>query len=656
MAAMNQSVTGDAIGTDTLAAQIAFGQQYLAEHPITPEHKFFTEAENMELMLGMAKLAGNAVITHAPGWDPVETAPNTGAGLDRPMPAIAQQIVGGTFVGLWLKTGTAATAWTLISGDSGVFPGFYPGPMAPVGVDFAGDSGLAADGNHSHPLIDAEVAGRYLFPCYVPDPLLRPTARAMLPHGEGIMGFIQIAGISTWEFDGYPGQLYGVDASYGNTIAFVDGDLCFIYTPVPYGTDAARFGLFEVLDCGAHWVPTPEHPETPMLLTTKPIIRRHSSANTPSGLCHGMTFQVDMGAYYQGEFFTLNNADPIVVDETELDFTHGSSYTENVRHLSLSAQQLVSEGASTTSLTTSATSPGTSTPLSYAHFPTLSGTPGLAEIPAGPWTIDAEGIHVDAAPTTGAVTLVCEILVYSVDGNGDPNDLIGIVVTAESPPITNTTVANISFQANQAAPYTSSPSYIVVPRFSMHNTSGEVHTLTFTYNSASRRTRIRTTFVMAVAGTTDHQKLSGLNADVAAGDDKRHPWSALSTGRAHFSEGTATLAAGVLTIPTGFNRARLVVTGTDEIIGIETAGFLNSGDVELLVLAYETFTLWLRHNHAVTGTVYALGLPPNPSGSGKLVGADYKITNQAWLAFRLDTTSRCWRMSRLPVGSSEVGS
>lgn len=33
----------------------------------------------------------------------------------------------------------------------------YPGPMTPIGEDFAGDSGKDADGNHSHP--GEEVAG-----------------------------------------------------------------------------------------------------------------------------------------------------------------------------------------------------------------------------------------------------------------------------------------------------------------------------------------------------------------------------------------------------------------------------------------------------------------------------------------------------------------
>jgi hypothetical protein len=118
---MNDSATGRAIGQDTLDAQIASGQAFLAAHP---DFVHLSPATQQSLVaafaLQMAQIAGNAEITHVPGWDQVTSAPNTGSGLDRPMPSLAQQVDGvGNFVALWLKTGTAATAWTTFGGGGG---------------------------------------------------------------------------------------------------------------------------------------------------------------------------------------------------------------------------------------------------------------------------------------------------------------------------------------------------------------------------------------------------------------------------------------------------------------------------------------------------------------------------------------------------------
>ena len=115
---MNNSVTGLAIGQDTYDAQLAAGVAFLAAHPdFVTLPKATQDALTAALALQMAQIAGNAVITHAPGWDSLTYAPNTDGGLDRPIPALVQQVTsGGAFVALWLKTGTATTAWTSFGG------------------------------------------------------------------------------------------------------------------------------------------------------------------------------------------------------------------------------------------------------------------------------------------------------------------------------------------------------------------------------------------------------------------------------------------------------------------------------------------------------------------------------------------------------------
>ena len=119
---MNNSATGLAIGQDSYTAQLAAGAAFLSAHSdFVTLPKATQDALTSALALQMAQIAGNAVITHAPGWDSVSYAPNTGLGLDRPIPALAQQVTGGgSFVALWLKTGTATTAWTSFGGGGTV--------------------------------------------------------------------------------------------------------------------------------------------------------------------------------------------------------------------------------------------------------------------------------------------------------------------------------------------------------------------------------------------------------------------------------------------------------------------------------------------------------------------------------------------------------
>jgi hypothetical protein len=59
-------------------------------------------------------------------------------------------------------------------------PKAYPGPMAPVGTQFAGNTGLWADGNHSHPGQSVTVTGATLYPGQILDTDLHNPARAIL--------------------------------------------------------------------------------------------------------------------------------------------------------------------------------------------------------------------------------------------------------------------------------------------------------------------------------------------------------------------------------------------------------------------------------------------------------------------------------------------
>jgi hypothetical protein len=134
---MNNSVTGLAIGQDAYTAQQAAGAAFLVAHPdFITLPKATQDALIAALALQMAEISGNAVITHAPGWDNINYAPNTGGGLDRPIPALAMQDNGGGFT-VWFKIGTGVTDWEAF-GTGGA------GPTGPTGATGAtGASGAA---------------------------------------------------------------------------------------------------------------------------------------------------------------------------------------------------------------------------------------------------------------------------------------------------------------------------------------------------------------------------------------------------------------------------------------------------------------------------------------------------------------------------------
>lgn len=130
---MNNSVTGRAIGQDTYTAQQAAGAAFLSAHPDFITLPAATQSALVSaLALQMAQIVGNSVITHAPGWDNINYAPNTGGGLDRPIPALAMQDNGGGSFTVWFKIGTGVTDWEAF-GLGGPGPAGPTGPTGPSG-------------------------------------------------------------------------------------------------------------------------------------------------------------------------------------------------------------------------------------------------------------------------------------------------------------------------------------------------------------------------------------------------------------------------------------------------------------------------------------------------------------------------------------------
>lgn len=414
----------------------------------------------------------------------------------------------------------------------------------PLGVADPGVGVLWSRWDHVHPASDPVADGAYLFPCYIPDPYLHTPCRGLLPHG-GPLGFglvwELIDGISTWRKTGAPGQLYISPAVGGTLIPSVDGDILLAWAPVPYSDENKFYWLYEVVDCGYHLVQAPGAPEGTMMgVSTDPVIRRAMTANTSATVRNGATVQVvGAGVEFEGEYFTIDTADPIVVDTTPLSISHSSSYTSRATQRALTPAQVVSEGASADEYPAN-TGVTSATPAGIAMFytPTLPGTPGAASIPAGPWTVTAK----DAAATGGdagatSVLKACFGVVPAawVFDDGLPTPFL----TAISPPLSSTPTT-VTFQAVLAAPVTISPTDRFVWWWEAATTSATAVTVSFTWQDAGRVTRVATTMQFPTSsGTNWHPDMLGRNSP------DQHPYSALEpVGLARVPLLAATLTAG----------------------------------------------------------------------------------------------------------------
>lgn len=359
-------------------------------------------------------------------------------------------------------------------------------------------------------IVNAPTTGATLFPCDIPDPLLRGDAVGLLPHGSGV-GFgdgftwFVIPGQSRWQA-GMAGPL----VPYGGTLQAQDGDLIFAWSSVPYGAyEPQSYGLYRVVDCGFHWVPTPGHPETLMGQSTKAVIERASSANTPAGLCHGMTVHIvgRDAVEHNGDYFTLTTADPIVVDTTALTFTYSPTYTSGaVTNLLTPAQTAVADSLMWSSGVACSNGGYVANDVAFfvdGQFVTKAGTPGAATIPAGPWTVYAK-LRVTSPDLVTPPRVDFKFRVKHVDNSTDADFL-----TCSSPPLTSSVDAIYSFQGNLAAPATIVPTDRIEMRMFGHATGTTVQSIVLTWQNVTRDTRVVTTLALGGFGSGVHDDLTG---------------------------------------------------------------------------------------------------------------------------------------------------
>jgi hypothetical protein len=406
----------------------------------------------------------------------------------------------------------------------------------PNGVADPGSSHEIADAQHSHPASNPVVEGSYLFPCYIPDLYLRAPVRALTEYGGGYgvpgtwASWTKISGSNgTWIWQhNTDGQLHLYSADATVLVPNVgDRVLCLqsnagVYVPSPYD------GIYEILDVGSD--------------TSRAVIRRVADANTSATFCSGMIVQVT-GSHAASSpgYWRIATADPIEVDVTTATFEYVASYAEQSILRTLTPAQIVSQGASLdeygayTSITSS-----TPTGLAFFYHPTLPGTPGVAAIPAGLWTVVAKAASAtggDAGATS--VLKACFGLVASgwVFADGLPTPF----ATATSQPLGASPI-DVSMQANIAAPVACTPDQRILWWWEAATSSATNVTVAFTWQDAARVTRVATTMQFPVAGGTNwHPDLLGRDqAD-------QHPWSALEpVGQAHQPYATVSIGTGWL--------------------------------------------------------------------------------------------------------------
>ncbi len=111
---------GDAIGSDIDAAQDDAADAFFAAHE--PPNPPPTPADYIAYAQLMMRITGTGIVQHVPGYSgTTTTAPNTGGGLNLPLPALVMQVDGGGgFVALWWKNSDLApTDWINITAGTG---------------------------------------------------------------------------------------------------------------------------------------------------------------------------------------------------------------------------------------------------------------------------------------------------------------------------------------------------------------------------------------------------------------------------------------------------------------------------------------------------------------------------------------------------------
>jgi hypothetical protein len=321
------------------------------------------------------------------------------------------------------------------------------------------------------------------YPAKYATPLLRDPVIAIMQHGAayGFSGSVwtPIAPF-TWQRLAN-GALKGQDSGGSGTISLPAGSRLAV-VPTALTNDAPYGGIYEVLTEGDNYTPA--------------VIRRSADADSSSELCNGMVFQVTgSGADHEGDFFTLTNSGTVMPDVTDTVTWVVTATGPIATWELLTDAQLVRDGVRSDDVIVSGTGYDGNFPL--GGYLTLSGTPGLASIPAGHWEIDNELVWMDPdfSPSVGSSTKLRWTIGRDWGSSWEP---LFTMESASLSPLDQPLPITISYDETVDHDITPSDRLVAIP--SMVTTSTATVRVYLLACSAKRGTKIKAPFIPVVIG------------------------------------------------------------------------------------------------------------------------------------------------------------
>jgi hypothetical protein len=404
---------------------------------------------------------------------------------------------------------------------------------------------------------DSPVPGALLYPALKPDSKLRRPCKGLLRHGSGVgfnMAWEPIGG-GMWRRTG-AGPLNFAPADVA-VIPAQDGDRVFAWSGMYTESEFQYYGVYDVLDCGFHMVQAPGAPAGVLMgVSSQAIIRRAADANTPATLCHGMVVQIDGpdGVEHNGDYFTLDTADPIVVDTTGLTFTASSFYLPSDKYLLLTAAMV----SQTATVPFEAVATATNAELLFTgdNFGIVLGALGVDKIPAGQVTFYLSA-KCDAVPTDGVNTIHVLLFKY-VSGSSTT------VCEGYTSPIWSTALATYTVVVDIPTDIDVGPTDILYFGPTFKTTSLVAQTCRLETGSPWD-TKIQTTFQLG--------RSSSMHDDLGGRDLVNN----------HYGVGAATTVSGIIPVPTK-KKMVITVSGNPVLQGMHAEGLETGVDIALTFL------------------------------------------------------------------------
>lgn len=422
-----------------------------------------------------------------------------------------------------------------------------------------------------------------LYTAVFEDPLDHGTVKCILVHGESVsLGEDASAeyGPGSWrrtDLSGYWGQ---PATEVGTPITLYQGDRILVWTPVPYGDDAVRFWIYEVLDPGYHeGAPS-----------TYGVIRRAADANSSATVKTGAFVRILEGEN-AGKYAVVTNTGDITLDTTAIEITMLDDRTSEFTYPLVTSKQLAGsyEGEATATALPTAADPAYFDILG-PRYEMLYGTPMPTEVDAGDWEIQIAckvSSLVDAASENAPADTWIRSVFGIVDMSGPPT--YTPLFTVDSEPIKAVDgEAVISVPILDQAGFSLGPNQYFYWTPQARTTAVGTIAVTILVASPQHLTRIRTPLTFeATGGTNRHPDL--LDRDLA----DQHPTLAISPAPQEF----VTITAGVMPVVSYGSWAN-VTSASANLDAMDADDFPDYGEREV----YFTVGCKLRSDQATTGT------------------------------------------------------